>query len=77
MIRRVNEIMKQAQRDALPAEVISKLIHKIIKARHPKTQYIVHSHRGPVTVIAKWLPARWVDRMLYRKLTSTSQENRD
>ena len=72
MIRRVNEIMKQAQRDALPAEVISKLIHKIIKTRRPKTQYIVHSNRWSVTVIAKLLPPRWVDRILYRKLTSTS-----
>ncbi len=74
MIRQVNEIMKQAQRDALPAEVISKLIHKIIKTRRPKTQYIVHSRRWPVTVIAKWMPARWVDRMLYRKLTNASRE---
>ncbi len=73
MIRNTDNIMRNAQRDALPAEVISKLIHKIIKARRPRTQYIVHSHRWLVTVIAKWLPARWVDRMLYRKLTSTSQ----
>ena len=45
MIRRVNEIMKLAQHNALPAEVISKLIHKIIQAWRPKPQYIVHSHR--------------------------------
>ena len=68
MIRRVNEMMRQAQQDAMPAEVISKLIHKIIKSRRPKTQYIVHSRRLPVMLVAKWFPARWVDRMLNRKL---------
>ena len=68
MIGRVNEMMKQAQQDALPAEVVARLIHKIINSSRPRTQYIVHSRRLPVMLVAKWLPARWVDRMLNRKL---------
>ena len=69
MIRRVDEMMRQAEQDALPPAVISKLIHKIIDTRRPKTQYIVHSRRLPGMILAKWLPARWVDRMLNRKLS--------
>lgn len=70
MIRRVDAIMQRARKDALPAEVISKLIHRIIQSRQTKPSYIVHSRVLPVRIFAQLLPARWVDRLLNRQLKS-------
>jgi NAD(P)-dependent dehydrogenase (short-subunit alcohol dehydrogenase family) len=43
MIQSVNAHMERAQQNALPARVISELVHKIINQRRPRTAYIVHS----------------------------------
>ena len=67
MIANTDDIMRAAERDALPAEVISRLIDKIIKSRRPKLSYIVHSHKWRAWLLSK-LPARLVDRLLWKRL---------
>jgi len=73
MIRQVDSIMNRAKKDALSADVISKLIHKIIKSPRPKAAYIVHSKVLPVHILSHWLPARWVDRLLHQQLKPKAQ----
>ena len=68
MIRNAEEIMRSAQRDALPAEAVSRLIDRIIRSRRPKTSYIVHRHRWRAAVLARFLPRRLVDRLLWKRL---------
>lgn len=75
MIKRVDEIMQQARKDALPGSVIAKLIDRIIQSRRPKTAYIVHSRTWPVYMIAYWLPARWMDRMTHRQLQPSEKRS--
>ena len=72
MIEKTEEILEEARNIAQPTEVVSKLIHKIIHTRRPRTSYIVHSNKWFVTILAHWLPARWVDRLLHHKLNSKS-----
>ena len=69
MVVKTNKIMQDAQRDALPAEIISRLIDNIIKKKRPKTAYIIHKNVLTVTIMAKFLPARLVDWLLYKSLT--------
>ncbi len=72
MIANTDGIMAEAERDALPAEVISKLIDTIIKSRRPKTAYIVHSQKWRAWLLSK-LPARLVDRLLWKRLNRPAQ----
>lgn len=67
MIANTDDIMRAAEREALPAEVISRLIDKIIKSRRPKLSYIVHRHKWRAWLLSK-LPARLVDRLLWKRL---------
>ena len=69
MIERTEKIIERARQDAQPAEVISKLIHKIIESKRPRTAYIVHANKLLAKLLAHWLPARLVDRILKKKLT--------
>ena len=69
MAKRVNEMLEEAQASAQPAEVIAKLIHKIIISPRPKLAYIVHARPWFIKLLARWIPKRYVDRLLHRKLS--------
>lgn len=71
MIANTDAIMREAEKDALPAEITSRLIDKIIRTRRPKTGYIVHKHKWRAWLLAKILPSRFVDRQLFKRLTRT------
>ena len=64
--RLAEEFLEEARAMAQPAEVISKLIDKIIRARNLRLAYI---KRWLVTTLTYWLPARWLDRLLHHKLS--------
>lgn len=68
MLKKAETIMENAQKDALPAVVISKLIYKILNSKNPKTSYIVNKNKFLTKVLVKYLPSRWVDRLLWKKL---------
>ncbi len=67
MIANAEAIMAEAKQEALPAETISRLIEKIIQARRPSLSYIVHSQKWRAWLLSK-LPARWTDRLLWKRL---------
>ena len=67
LLHRSNKVMKAAKRNALPAEVISKLIYKIL-TKKTKLHFVVNKHWLPTVLFIKFMPARWVDRIFYKKL---------
>ncbi|MFK7778771.1 MAG: SDR family NAD(P)-dependent oxidoreductase [Gimesia sp.] len=69
MIHNVETIMQEAQKDAMPAETVSKLIDQIIQSKRPKLSYIVHRKKWPIQIITKYIPARIVDYILWKKLS--------
>jgi NAD(P)-dependent dehydrogenase (short-subunit alcohol dehydrogenase family) len=69
MLKKAEAIMENAQKDALPAVVISKLIYKILNSKNPNTSYIVNKNKLLTTILVKYLPSRFVDRLLWKKLS--------
>jgi short-subunit dehydrogenase len=67
LLHRSNKIMKAAERNALPAEVISKLIYKIL-TRKTRLHFIVNKNWLATVLFVKFVPARWMDRIFYRQL---------
>ena len=68
MISKTEAILQDAQKIAQPAEVFSRLVQKIIETPNPKTAYIIHKQRWLLHLM-RWLPKRWLDRMMYKKLS--------
>ncbi len=68
MIENTEKMMAKLQKHAVPAERVSRLIHGIIEAKHPKCAYVVYRYRWRAIMMARFLPARFVDRMLRRAL---------
>ena len=68
MILKTEAIVGEAQKIAQPAEVFNRLVQKIIETPNPKTAYVIHKQRWRLRVM-RWLPKRWLDRMMYKKLS--------
>lgn len=66
LAQKFNQTAKQAERQALPAETISKLIFKIL-TRQTKLHFIVTKNRLATLAFIKYMPARWVDRIFYKR----------
>jgi NAD(P)-dependent dehydrogenase (short-subunit alcohol dehydrogenase family) len=69
MVMNTDDIMCKAQQEALPAEMISRLIGRIICSPRPKVSYIVYKHRWRAWLLARILPARLADRLLWNRLS--------
>ena len=69
MIQQTEAIMADAQRIAQPPSVFSELIEMIIDNQRPRLAYIIHKQRWRIWML-RWLPKRWVDSLMYRKLSS-------
>jgi len=70
MVKKTNEMLIAGQKSAQPAETISKLIERIIETKRPKLAHIVHSQPWLIRLLSAWLPSRFVDRLIVRKLSS-------
>lgn len=68
MAKNTDRIILESSKDALPASVISKLIHKIIIKKSPKLSYVVTKNSFLATILAKYVPARVVDYFLNSSL---------
>lgn len=66
MVEKTEQMMKSAQKHALPAETVSRLIHSVIEAKRPKCSYVVDRNKWRIIMMAKLLPARVVDRIIWR-----------
>jgi len=69
MLKKAEIIMANAEKDALPTVVISRLIYKILNDKNPRTSYIVNKNKLFTTILVKYLPSRLVDRLLWKKLS--------
>lgn len=67
LMQRSNKIIEKAARNALPAEVVSKLIFKIL-TRKTRLAFVVTKNKLSTLFFIKWIPARWVDRIFYKQL---------
>ncbi len=66
LLYKSNKAMKAAERNALPAEVISKLIYKIL-TKKTKLAFVVNRNWLATVFFIKYMPARWVDKIFYKQ----------
>ena len=68
ILKKAGDIIQEYEETAQPASVISNLIYNILKTKFPKTSYIVSKNILQTWALVKFLPARVVDRILWRML---------
>ena len=65
MAKNTDNIMQEAEKDALKARVISELVQKIIISKSPKLSYIVNKNRLSTIIMVKYIPTKIVDKLLH------------
>ena len=70
LCRRANKLIQHSQKNALEPRVISKIIEKIITKR-TKTKFVVNKNLWMTLFFTKVIPARWVDKILYKQFFKT------
>ena len=74
MSNNAREIMQNAANNALPASVISNLVLDIIENRKRKVAYEIGAGSFVAKLFSSMLPARWVDRLIGKRLTKSSEK---
>jgi len=54
--------------DAIPVENVSKIIHRALKSKKPKTHYVILKHRLMGWILPRLLPRRWLDNIIANRL---------
>jgi len=67
LMKKANKIMQRAEKNALPAVVISRLIYKIL-TRRTKHAFIVNKNWLLTVFFVKFMPSKWVDAFFYKQL---------
>lgn len=62
-----NFMLERADREALPAEYVAKLIYSILMSKHPKVRYAPVPNKIINWIIPNLLPKRWVDKIIASK----------
>jgi NAD(P)-dependent dehydrogenase (short-subunit alcohol dehydrogenase family) len=68
MASNAERVMLAAQRNAMPPERIANLVLDIIENRKNRPTYMVDTHKWKMLILARLLPPRLVDYMIWRKL---------
>lgn len=62
------EAVAERQRSAIPVERVSAIIVEALEAENPKTRYPIPRKKLSGWLIPRWLPDRWLDRIVASKL---------
>lgn len=60
------KIMQAAERNALPAATISKLVFNILEKKKSRLAYIINKNWLLTVLFVKYMPARWADKLLWK-----------
>ena len=68
LARNTNKLIANAEKEAQPPAVISKLIEHIIDCKRPKLSYIVHHNKLQTYLLTRLTPKRIADWLLFKVL---------
>ena len=65
-IENLRKLAQQAADRAIPADVVSKVIHHALTARSPRVRYLVGRDAYARAIMSRVLPTRWLDKLFLR-----------
>ncbi len=68
MLKKFSKIIMKNEAEGINAEVVSKLIYKIINSKYPRTRYLITKNKFKNHLLIKIIPERWLDKLIGKKL---------
>jgi NAD(P)-dependent dehydrogenase (short-subunit alcohol dehydrogenase family) len=72
ILQKADKMIKNAEMSALPVETVSKKIFSIIEDRKPSTRNLVHRKKWLFLILAKFVPDRVADRLIWKNFSKES-----
>ncbi len=73
LLSSADTMIENSEKSGYEVAVISQLIVQILGTQKPKTRYLVHRKKFMFTLLSKWLPDRWADKLVARSLAGGKQ----
>jgi NAD(P)-dependent dehydrogenase (short-subunit alcohol dehydrogenase family) len=72
--RKADKIIQSTEKNALPVDLVSKRIHKILEMKMPKHRYMIHKNSLLFKLVAYYMPTQWVDKLIWKNLNNTDTD---
>ena len=69
-LNKADHILDKTIAKALEPQAVTRVVEKVMFAKNPKTRYLIHKRPLMFRIIAYFLPDKWVDALIKRKLFS-------
>ena len=66
--QKADKIIQESERNALDVSRVSDCINSILRSNKPKLRYLIHKRPFMIRLIGHWLPASWLDKMMWKTL---------
>jgi len=73
ILKKADKMIENSEKNALPVEDVIKLIWRIIKTKNPKTNYLIHKKKWSFLFLIKFIPSKWVDKLVAKTLKSSDR----
>lgn len=67
IVPRVRETLARLEQEGMPPERVSRTIRQALESPRPKTRYVVANNWLLGWILPRWLPDRWLDRLVARQ----------
>ena len=75
-LEKATEVILQMEKNAMPLEVLNKPILHALVSTKPKARYLIHKNKFLFLLLAKILPDKWADYLVYKNLKSNNNKLR-
>lgn len=72
ILKKADTMIENAEKSALPAEIVSNKILEIIQSKNPKTRYLIHRKPLLFKILSRFLPDRFVDKLIWKNFSKNS-----
>lgn len=72
--KKADKIIESTEKNAQDVSLVTNRILKVLSDRKPKTGYIIHKNRLGLLLLAKVLPKRFVDKLIWKTLNKTNSD---
>lgn len=72
---KVDQVIAHTEAAALPVQRVSECIYNVLTKDNPKDRYLIHRNGFLFKLIARFMPARWMDKMIWKNLNKKDLKN--
>jgi NAD(P)-dependent dehydrogenase (short-subunit alcohol dehydrogenase family) len=75
IVQKADDIIRQSEKNALDVKRVSSILHRILISKSPKTRYLIHKTPYKLKFLSKFLPDKYLDKMIWKTLGKANSKS--